>query len=332
MRLQRKNPMKKKTDYLTSPVPSPLAKKLGRRRAQEPVGTEDSIAELRRLVHVHRTLLRDATAVDNMSSDRVWKKKDADGNETKETVPCRLPEHNRVDMQATAQSLRDEARSFEKAMLVQLKKSPIYIEFLSKVKGVGVVTSAYLVAMVRIDRAVKVSALIRYCGFGTCTVVGSKQFGKSERRDGAPKYAPDGTLTDGTGTFNDELKASLVVCFKMMRQSCAKTREEHRYLKRWDDAKRTALTMPNERLGRVMRPGEADDKGRRKATDLFLWDLYVMWRTIEGLPVWPDKYSSMRGFMHGGAGCENVPKLLSLDEAMELSGLRKEERTASAAE
>jgi hypothetical protein len=260
-------------------------------------------------------MLRDATAIDNMSSDRVWKKKDADGNEVKETVPCRLPENNKIDMQATAEGLRDTAHHLVKAMLVQLRQIPIYVEFLSQVKGVGPVTSAYLAAMVNIERSVKVSALIRYCGFGT------GKDGKSERRDGAPKYGPDGKLTDGTGSYNDELKIALVVAFMMMRQSCGKTRDAHRYLKRWDDAKHTALTIPNARLGRVMHAGEADAKGRRKATDLFLWDLYVMWRTLEGLPVWPDKYSAMRGFMHGGAGCQNAPQVLTLDEAREMVGL-----------
>ena len=302
-------------DYRTAPNPTKLAKRLGKRRAPEPVASDSPSIELRRIVHVHRTLLRDATAIDNMSSDRVWKKKDVDGNEVKETVPCRLPEHNKVDMQATAEKLREEAKHLERAMLVQLRQIPVYVEFLSKVKGVGPVTAGYLAAMVRIDRSVKVSQLIRYCGFGT------GRDGKSERREGAPKYAPDGSVTDGTGTYNDELKIALVMCLKFMRMSCAKERATNRYLKRWDDAKHTALTIPNARLGRVMRDGEADDKGRRKATDLFLWDLYVMWRTLEGLPVWPDKYAAMRGVMHGGAGCENVPMTLTLDEGREMVGL-----------
>jgi hypothetical protein len=323
-------------DKRVPPPPSELAKKLGldkklgRKQAPEPVCSEDPTIELRRLVHIHRTLLRDATAIVNMSSDKVWKKKDADGKEVKEVVPCRLPDHNKIDMQETAKALQEEAHRLEKAMLVQLKQVPIYQEFLGKVKGVGPVTAGYLIAMVKIDRAVKVSALIRYCGFGTGKDGKSERRGKDEDRNGAPKFAPDGSLTNGTGTFNDELKIALVMCLKFMRMSCAKERETNRYLKRWDDAKHTALSFPNERLGRVMYAGEADDKGRRKATDLFLWDLYVMWRTLEGLVVWPDKYSAMRGFVHGGAGCENVPKLLTLDEAKVLAGLKQEEASAAA--
>jgi hypothetical protein len=94
-----------------------------------------------------------------------------------------------------------------------------------------------------------------------------------------------------------------------------------RFFESEDEAKHTALTMPNVRLGRVMRDGEADDKGRRKATDLFLWDLYVMWRTLEGLDIRADKYSAVRGRYHNGQEANEQRYQLTLDEARAMVGV-----------
>jgi hypothetical protein len=100
-----------------------------------------------------------------------------------------------------------------------------------------------------------------------------------------------------------------------MRANWRGDRAGNKYLRRWEEAKHTALTIPNPRLGRVMRDGEADNKGRAKATDLFLWDLYVMWRTLEGLPIRPDKYSAVRGRYHNGDEARDALYCLTLDEA-----------------
>ena len=64
-----------------------------------------------------------------------------------------------------------------------------------------------------------------------------------------------------------------------------------------------------------MKAGEADAKGRRKATDLFLWDYYVMARTLAGLTIRPDKYSAVRGRFHNGAEAVDARYTLTLDEA-----------------
>lgn len=328
-------------DKAVSPIIAPpidkVAKRLGKKREPEPVTHVDPRAELRRLVQIHKALTKKAVAIGNMASDRKWKD-DATGEIV--LVPSNVPEHRRVEMLAVEKGLRAEARALEAAMRVQLKTQPVFREFLRQAWGIcgdgGAVTAAYIVAMVDIERCPKVSNLIRYCGFATDT-----KTGRSERRGqggGAPKAAHGRYPGGGEGTFNNELKIKLVVAFMTLWKSGVRKDEndlshqahESKYLKRWIDAKHTALTLPNVRLGRVMHAGEAHDKGRRKATDLFLWDLYVVWRAIEGLPIWADKYATARGAMHGGGPAWIGPRDITLDEALEMIGLR--EVTQAAAE
>ena len=53
-------------------------------------------------------------------------------------------------------------------------------------------------------------------------------------------------------------------------------------------------------------------KAWHKMVHLLLEDLYVVWRTIEGLPVWPSYYSAKMGYGHGGMGI--IHKNLEIDE------------------
>jgi hypothetical protein len=287
---------------LIPPSAPRAAKRLRAVPPPDPPGAGDPLAELRRIVHEHRALKRLAVRFEQSVSDITIR-------ETGEVIKTRVSPATALDVHAVVKSINAQAAVLVRAMTKLLRGVPIYDEFLSKVDRIGgPVTSAYLVAMVKIKRVSTVSQLIRYCGFAT----GAD--GKSERRSSGPKYAPDGSRTDAGGTYNAELKIALVVAFMMARQGTGK-KKKSKYLRRWDEAKQSALTLPNARLERVMKPGEADDKGRRKATDLFLWDLYVMWRTLEGLSIRPDKYSAVRGHYHNGQEARDAEYLLTLDEA-----------------
>jgi hypothetical protein len=113
----------------------------------------------------------------------------------------------------------------------------------------------------------------------------------------------------------------------------------HKYLEIWNNYKHRMLTSPdydekkNKLAGRKESGarGWIDDTGRRKATDVFLEDLYLVWRASEGLPVWPAWYAKERGHYHGGKVCVNEPEIITVDEALELIGL-KARSVATAAE
>jgi len=285
-------------------VPSKLAKKFRRKDAQ-PVVHEDPRQELRRLVAMHKNWTQTAKAWNQSIHDITLR--------TGEVVKCTKPEYLRADMARTVEALQGEAKSLETAMLVQLRRIPIYDTFLKHVYGIGPVVAAYLCAMIRPERCVKVSRLWRYCG-NAC----DPKTGKREIRSGAPKYLPDGSVGDGTGSYNDELKMRIYQGMVAMRKNSFKVSEErpfgtiNKYLTRWAFASYSRRTTGREK--------GADHAGRRKATDLFLEDLYVIWRTLEGLPVWPDLYSVRRGFFHGGQPCVNEGRVLTLEEALAVVG------------
>jgi hypothetical protein len=299
------------TDAIHQAVPKPPTKlRLVRtKRPCDPPVHADPRAELRRLVGMHKRWTRTATSWAQSVRDRKL-------HETGETIACTVPQHVRDDIERAAKSLHKEASTLESAMLAQLRQVPIYKVFLSKVYGIGPVVAAYLCAMIRIERATKPSNLNRYCG-NAC----DPKTGKRELRDGGPKYDPQGNLTGATGTYNDELKMRIYQGMTAMQKNCAKTTADKpngttsKYLDRWVNAIHTEVTTRPEMGGKG-----AFHKGRRKATDLFLEDLYVIWRTLEGLPVWPDLYSVKRGIYHGGKPCVNEGRVLTTEEAFEIVG------------
>jgi hypothetical protein len=67
--------------------------------------------------------------------------------------------------------------------------------------------------------------------------------------------------------------------------------------------------------------GHAHSYGWHKAADILIEDLYIVWRTLAGMPVWPSYYAAKLGYEHGGKISVNAPKMLSLDEAKALVGI-----------
>lgn len=289
------------SNYLTEPKRSKLANKLRGRKVIEVA--ENPMQELKKLVRMHKRWIQTAVSWEQSVSDRTM-------HETGEVIECTLPQTFRDDIKNQAQLLRKEAERLERSMRVQLQTIPIYKHFLSKIFGVGDVLAAYLVTMIDIRRCVKPSQLIRYCGNAN-----SKETGRLERRSAAPRYDPKGEYDPSRGgTYNQELRNRLFLFFRFARMN--QRHGTSKYLERWTEAKEAALKVPG------TKPGFADSKGRRKATDLFLEDLYIVWRSLEGLTVFPDWYSVKRGVGHQGRIIVPEGKVLSLEEALEFVGIQ----------
>jgi hypothetical protein len=309
----KRRPASKAAKFIHTPRPSKMAKSLGQ---EDPRVVEygDPALELRRLVGLHKRWVNTAKSWEQSVSDREVK-------ETKKIIPCLLPQALRDDIENAYSTLNKEASALETDMRRQLRLMPIYVHFLSKVFPMGVTTPAYLASMVRFERCIKPSHLIRYCG-NACGNAQSKFPGKRENREHGPKWQPDGTYKPNEGgTFNAELRMRIYQGMTAMRRNAAKKGPDfpygttNKYLTRWLDARHTVITIEK-------KPGGfAESKGRRKATDLFLEDLYIVGRTLAGLPVWPDFYSVKRGVYHGGARpCFDEGVTLTLEQALEIVG------------
>lgn len=101
-----------------------------------------------------------------------------------------------------------------------------------------------------------------------------------------------------------------------------KHRMEHSERRQFDAKKGYYLI---ERIGcenpdMVSANGFIHSTGWHKAVDVLLEDLYMVWRAIEGLPVWPSYYAAYLGYEHGGKIAVNAPKAITVDEALTMIG------------
>lgn len=303
------------------------ASKRAKREGQLLPNNDDPIAELRTLVQQHAALTRASVAIGNMTRHRKSKK-------TGEIIPCRLPEDVRIALIGkkkdagdkenihSAEGLKHRATLLQTPILRQLRKIPIYQHFLSKVYGCGPIVAAYLVTGIdirdRTDRngqfkALKPSSLRMYCGLAV---------------DNATKRLVRRTA-GVKNPYNAELRTRIFQMFTAMVKNAAKFPpygKTSKYLKIWADVKHREMHSERVREGNMYRrpSGEwhkgagahAAKKGWHKAADIFIEDLYVVWRALEGLPVWPSYYEAKLGFAHGGDIAVNAPKSMTLDEAL----------------
>jgi hypothetical protein len=264
--------------------------------------------ELSRLVLEHQALVKRAIAIQNMAMDKK-------NRETGDVIPTRLPQDIADLLIHTSEELSRAAKQIESSMLVNLRKVPIYEHFLQHVFGCGTIVSAYLVAKIDIHRSIKSSQLRRYCGLAVIN-------GSLERPvAGRPLQC------------NRDLRTRLYQMFAAMRRNAAarsnRPAQTSKLLKVWDDYK--TRMQHSERIldgNKYMRDGEiqkgakgfVDSTGWHKAADVFIEDLYTVWRTLEGLEVWPSYYAAKLGYEHGGKISVNAPRRLTLEQALELVG------------
>lgn len=277
-------------------APTKLERKVRGRRKLPPPIEDNPITELRRLVQEHSRWTQTKTRWGNTIRDTKIPNTD-------EIIKCTVPDTIRADISVAIENLDFETKRLEAQMSRELVKFPIYNLFLSKVFGFGPITCANLIARVKIHMCTKPSQLWRYCGNAVDPSTGRLE----KRQKGA------GSKAGGSkGTYNDKLRTALYLAMCCMPKARGATKKTSKYLRRWDEAVFARKTMGRE-VG-------AYGAGRAKALDLVLEDLYIVWRTLEGLPVWPDLYSVRRGFYHGGRPCINEGRVLTIDEALHVVG------------
>jgi len=348
--------MKRQTSTESTTTLKKVERKLKGKRVAVPV-YDDPRTELRRLVKVHKSLTKASVALHHMASDRqrppnlpndmdtVRSEAASRGSmaDTKsidavlagtataaqkvraeylqKNVVCLLPKDDQEDLLSASKRRSASAAKLESAMVKELRKLDVYKLFMVNVFGLGPVVSGYLGAMVDIQKAEKPSQLIRYCGYACID-------GKAERR--REGFAPRTGITgnaEAKGTFNLELKTRIWQAMAAMWKNGAKSNCTTKYLTRWRQEK-------DRRLLQGQTKGKAHDAGRRAATDLLLYDLYLVWRAIEGLPSWVTWYDWTRGYEHGRGPLprENAPRMLTVDEALAIVGNVGKDIVAIAAE
>lgn len=300
--------------------------------------SDDPCEELKKLVRQHKAVMQNEVALTNRCSDKEARQDiEQDGKiifRKGDPMPCRLPAEVQAQALLMAKEVFGKAKEeLERKMAKELKKVPIFREYLSKVFGLssGGPIAAYLVAEIDIHRAVKPSALRRFCGMAVID-------GRLERRTKGQK-----------NSFSSEMRTRLFQFFQTLQKN-RRHNPTNKYLKVWDDAKTRirnservfdlkekeggdwAGKLVNGQGKTVSAKGFSNSYGWHKAADVFLEDLYIVWRALEGLPVWPSYYAAKLGYEHGGKIAVNAPKMLTLEEALSIVGIHEEELSAAAEE
>ena len=267
----------------------------------------DPRQELRLLVTRHKAVQLTRVRLENASATRVAKKDiPARGIKAGDKIPTPLPA-SVVEINAQhCKALKAEEARLKREMLAQLKTVPIYSQWLRHVYGFGEVACAYLLSDVDIAKCEKPSSLRRFCGLAVIN-------GRLERRARGVRSA-----------YNSALRVKLYSAFVAMVKNGAKGAHS-KYLRIWADAMHRKLSAPdtrpvNEGGWRPSLARAARAYGWHKAADVFVEDLYTVWRSIEGLPVWPSYYAAKLGYEHGGKISVNAPRMLTVEEAIEMVG------------
>ena len=269
--------------------------------------------EKQRALRVLAKAREDIQALRKRMDNRIGRKadgKDQDLKGTREFEPADLE-----IFVSLADTARQMEKDIEKQFKIHLKTQPIYNEYLSKVKGVGPAMAAWILAEFDIEIATTVSKMWQYAGMNPALVHGKKRIKTSAYK---PEMGPiinkltgfaneeeviiqtttavrGDKLTPGfVSPFNKNIKTVLLGILAGSFIKCGSA-----YRKYYDDYKLRLENSDNVIVNPDVNKPRKDDgkkwsevsKGHRDAAakrymiKMFLTDLYVNWRTLEGLPV-----------------------------------------------
>jgi hypothetical protein len=179
--------------------------------------------------------------------------------------------------------------------------------------------------------ATKLSHIIRYCGYAPGKDSSGEWTGRLERRTEGVKLG-----------YNADLRMRLYQWASVIVKAGERF-GENKYYRLYVDTRHRLGSVRNvdkpgwcETVWKSSKGGGAymahpHSKAWHKMVHLLLEDLYIVWRAIEGLPVWPSYYSAKLGYTHGGMPTNRMgdgtdwrmigPKMLTVEEALRLVGI-----------
>ena len=183
-----------------------------------------------------------------------------------------------------------EARQF-RDLVHELKTYDIYTTFLESVKGVGPAMAGVITSEIDITKAKYASSVWRYAGLD----VGPDGRGRSRRAEHLEERAyvdKNGETQTRRGlTFNPFLKTKLTGVLATSFLRCGSEYRDHydRYRHRIDHHKTHAEKSDGHRHNMAL----------RYMIKMFLIDLYMHWRALEGLEVHDPYHEAKLGHVHG---------------------------------
>lgn len=214
-------------------------------------------------------------------------------------------------LQEDARFLAEREHTLDLEIGRRVRRVPIYKEFLQEgVKGVSTTTASQLICMIDIERATTVSKIWQYAGLNPGKVRGKKRVALDKYKGDESRIVqrfdmPDGSVqvayltdelirgdrrTEGfVAPFNGDLRTLvagvMADCFIKAQNSYTLD-----FYYPYKDRKKHSTEMVQVGKEKFKPWCETTDAHRHNAArrymmKMFLRDLYVCWRTIEGLPV-----------------------------------------------
>lgn len=182
-----------------------------------------------------------------------------------------------------------------------LEEVPIYTTFLRNIRGIGPAMAGVIVSEIDIAKAKYPSSLWAYAGLD----VGSDGLGRSRRAEHLVKreYVDrNGEIKERNGiTYNPWLKTKLMgvlaASFLRSKSPYAALYVQYRHRIETDTA-RTCVDKPGNHRDATWTKMRRHQAAQRYIVKAFLRDLYVAWRTLEGLPVAPPYSEAKQGHRH----------------------------------
>ncbi len=174
-----------------------------------------------------------------------------------------------------------------------LTEFPIYDKYLREVRGIGPAMAGVLISEIDIHKAKHSSSLWAYGGLD----VAGDGAGRSRRKEHLIriKYkAKDGTEKERDSiTFNPFLKTKLL---GVLGPSFLRAKSPYR--EHYDNYKHRLESRPDFTEGDKKPKGHRHNAAIRYMVKMFLIDLYVKWRTLEGLLVSAPYHEAKLGHKH----------------------------------
>lgn len=208
-----------------------------------------------------------------------------------------IGEKDSIVLASFADAAYQQEKEISKTLKKYLKDFPIYTEFLKNVKGVGEIAAGWIISEYDIHKATTVSKMWQFTGLNPGLVRGKKRV---ENKDGTYSYVPTDKMIRGdkltpgfVAPFNKRLRVALL---GVMADGFVKAQNyyalEYYYPYKNRLAKSEKKVIENKKGGKTEEvewqeasKGHRDQAAKRYMIKMFLKDLYVAWREIEGLPV-----------------------------------------------
>lgn len=204
-----------------------------------------------------------------------------------------------------ADDAKEKEVECEKNLKRVLKRFPVWTEYLEGIKGVGTIAAGWIIGEFDIEKATTVSKMWQFAGLNPGLVKGKKRV---DHEDGKVEFVETGEMIRGdkltpghVSPFNQNLRTALVGVLAdgfIKQQNYYAMEFYYPYKARLEQEENTVLHVGKEKQWKDVNKGHRDRAAKRYMIKMFLKDLYVAWRTIEGLPVRPSYQEEYLGHKH----------------------------------